>query len=258
MKVALIGVGNMGGALAHGWMKSGKVELTVADKNEKLLAQFKKTYPKIKTTTDNKKAVKGAEVIVLVVKPWLMPVVIEEIRGEVDVKKQLIVSDAANFTTDRMKELFGKEGEYFYVIPNIGAEYGVSMSFVSKALYSSEKNAEKVRELYALCGEAMTVAEKQVEAGMMMASCGIAYVMRFVRAMMEGGVEMGFYPKDAQTIAEQTMLGAVTLLKESGLHPEAAIDKVTTPGGVTIKGLNEMDAAGFNAAVVRALKAGMK
>ncbi len=69
---------------------------------------------------------------------------------------------------------------------------------------------------------------------------------------------MGFYPKVAQQIAMQTMRGAVTVLQETGLHPEAAIDKVTTPGGITIKGLNELDHAGFNSAVIRCLKAGLK
>ena len=95
-------------------------------------------------------------------------------------------------------------------------------------------------------------------AGMMMAGCGIAYVMRFLRAMMEGGVEMGFYPNEAKEIGMQTMQGAVSLLRETGLHPEAAIDKVTTPGGITIKGLNELDHAAFNSAVIRCLKAGLK
>jgi pyrroline-5-carboxylate reductase len=93
---------------------------------------------------------------------------------------------------------------------------------------------------------------------MMMASCGIAYVMRYIRAQMEGGCEMGFYPEQAKQIALQTMQGAVSLLKETGWHPEAAIDKVTTPGGVTIKGLNELDHSGFNSAVIRSLKAGLK
>lgn len=92
----------------------------------------------------------------------------------------------------------------------------------------------------------------------MMASCGIAYVMRYIRAQMEGGCEMGFYPAQAKQIALQTMQGAVSLLKETGWHPEEAIDKVTTPGGVTIKGLNELDHAGFNSAVIRSLKAGLK
>ena len=112
--------------------------------------------------------------------------------------------------------------------------------------------------LFSLVGKTMVCEERLISSGMMMAGCGIAYVMRFIRAMMEGGVEMGFYPKDAKEIALQTMLGAVTLLNETGLHPEAAIDKVTTPGGVTIKGLNELDHAAFSSAVIRCLKAGLK
>ena len=258
INVALIGAGNMGGALARGWSKSKQVSLTVADRNEPLLRKLREECPEVKVTTDNREAIHGAEIIVLVVKPWLMPDVIAEIRDDVDIERQIIISDAANYTTEKLETDFGKSGQYFYVIPNIGAEYGVSMSFIAKSLYSSEENTQKVLALYALCGETMLVSEQQVAAGMMMASCGIAYVMRMVRAMMEGGVEMGFYPQDAQNIAEQTMLGAVTLLRQSGLHPEVAIDKVTTPGGVTIKGLNELDMAGFNAAIIRCLRAGLK
>lgn len=92
----------------------------------------------------------------------------------------------------------------------------------------------------------------------MLAGCGIAYVMRFIHAMMQGGVELGLYPANAQQIAQQTMTGAVAVLQESGLHPEAAIDKVTTPGGLTIRGLNELEHSGMTSAVIRCLKAGMK
>lgn len=256
--VTLIGAGNMGGALAHGWLKSEQVKLTVADKNEQILQQFSQQYASVVVTTDNRLAVKDADIIVLVVKPWLMDKVLDEIRPELDLDRQIIVSDAANYGTDKLSSKLGGAGQYFYVIPNIGAEYGASMSFVSHNGQAIKTNIDKVIRLYSLCGEVMEVQESQVEAGMMMASCGIAYVMRMVRAMTEGGVEMGFYPAQAQKIAIQTMQGAVTLLYESGLHPEVAIDKVTTPGGVTIKGLNELDRAGFNAAVVRCLKAGMK
>ena len=256
--VTLIGAGNMGGALAHGWMASEQVALTIADKNEQTLRQFRQQYPSVKTTTDNKEAVQNAQIIVLAVKPWLMDKVLDEIRPCLDLDRQIVVSDAANYGTDKLSAKLGGAGQYFYVIPNIAAEYGESMSFVSHNGQATEDNIRKVANLYSLCGEVMEVEEKQVEAGMMMASCGIAYVMRMVRAMTEGGVEMGFYPRQAQQIAMQTMQGAVSLLRESGLHPEAAIDKVTTPGGVTIKGLNEMDRKGFNAAVVSCLKAGMK
>lgn len=256
--VTLIGAGNMGGALAHGWLKSEQVKLTVADKNEQILQQFSQQYASVVVTTDNRQAVKDADIVVLVVKPWLMDKVLDEIRPELDLDRQIIVSDAANYGTDKLSSKLGGAGQYFYVIPNIGAEYGASMSFVSHNGQATAVNIDNVIRLYSLCGEVMEVQENQVEAGMMMASCGIAYVMRMVRAMTEGGVEMGFYPAQAQKIAIQTMQGAVTLLNESGLHPEVAIDKVTTPGGVTIKGLNELDRAGFNAAVVRCLKAGMK
>lgn len=259
MKLTVIGAGNMGGALIHGWAKSGKVEsITIADKNEQLLANFKAKYPQIKITTDNVEAAKGADIVVLVVKPWLMPTVVGEIKAVLDLKKQIVVSDAANFTTDKLAESLSADGDLLYVIPNIAAEFGASMSFIAKGKSTTDEALAKVKGLYDLVGDTLVVAENLVGPGMMMASCGIAYVMRYIRAQMEGGCEMGFYPNQAKQIALQTMQGAGSLLKETGWHPEEAIDKVTTPGGVTIKGLNELDHAGFNSAVIRSLKAGLK
>ncbi len=260
MKVTVIGAGNMGGALIHGWAKSGKVrELTIADKNEALLASFKEKYPTITTTTDNHQAVRDADIVVIVVKPWLVPIILKEIKPALNLTKQVLVSDAANFTTDKLAEEFGNEyGQYVYVIPNIAAEYAASMSFMAKGKNTSQQNLDRVKELYDIVGDTLVVPENLVGPGMMMASSGIAYVMRYIRAQMSGGVEMGFYAQQAKQIALQTMLGAVTLLKETGMHPEEAIDKVTTPGGVTIKGLNELEYSGFNAAVIKGLMAGLK
>lgn len=259
MKLTVIGAGNMGGALIKGWAKSGKIDdITIADKNEALLAEFKSAYPTINTTTDNVEAVKGADIIVLVVKPWLMELVLAEVKHVLDLEKQIIVSDAANFTTDMLAKELGTEGQFFYVIPNIAAEFGASMSFIASGSCATDESLKRVEELYTIVGDTLVVTENLVGPGMMMASCGIAYVMRYIRAQMEGGCEMGFYPAQAKQIALQTMQGAVSLLKATGWHPEEAIDKVTTPGGVTIKGLNELDHAGFNSAVIRSLKAGLK
>lgn len=259
MKLTVIGAGNMGGALIHGWAKCGKIEnITISDKNEALLASFQEKYPDIHITTDNVEAVKGADIVVVVVKPWLMPIVLGELKDVLDYERQIVVSDAANFTTDQLEETLGHKGQYFYVIPNIAAEFGASMSFIAKGKDASNESLAAVKALYDLDGDTLVVAENLVGPGMMMASCGIAYVMRYIRAQMEGGCEMGFYPAQAKQIALQTMQGAVSLLKETGWHPEEAIDKVTTPGGVTIKGLNELDHAGFNSAVIRSLKAGLK
>ena len=258
MKLTVIGAGNMGGALIHGWAKSGKItEITIADKNEETLSRFRQTYPTLHTTTDNAEAVRGADIVVLVVKPWLMPTVLEELKDVLDYSRQIVVSDAANFTTQQLAAGLGQEGQYFYAIPNIAAEFGASMSFIAKGQTATEESLAEVRELYNLVGESLVVTENLVGPGMMMASCGIAYVMRYIRVQMEGGCEMGFYPAQAKEIALQTMQGAVSLLKATGWHPEEAIDKVTTPGGVTIKGLNELDHAGFNSAVIRCLKAGL-
>ena len=249
----------MGGALIKGWAKSGQVDsITVADKNEALLEELKREYPALNTTMDNVEAVKGADIIVLVVKPWLMKLVLAEVKHALDLERQIIVSDAANFTTAMIAEELGQNGQFFYVIPNIAAEFGASMSFIAKGSGATDESLKAVDDLYAIDGDTLVVTENLVDPGMMMASCGIAYVMRYIRAQMEGGCEMGFYPQQAKQIALQTMQGAVSLLKATGWHPEEAIDKVTTPGGVTIKGLNELDHAGFNSAVIRSLKAGLK
>lgn len=249
----------MGGALIKGFARNAGQELTITAKTQATLDRFTEQYPSIQTSLDNKEAVKGADVIILAVKPWLVAKVIDEIRPDVNLDNQILVSVAANISTDTLLEGFGVEkGNVFYAMPNIAAEFGESMTFISAAKDVCPETITNVVDLFQEVGAVKVVEERLMGAGMMMAGCGIAYVMRYLRAMMEGGVEMGFYPKDAQTIAMQTMKGAVALLEETGLHPEAAIDKVTTPGGITIKGLNELDHASFNSAVIRSLKAGLK
>jgi len=233
----------MGGALIKGWVKAGMVsDLTITAHTQQTLDRFTETCPSITTMLDNSKAVQGADVVVLAVKPWLVEQVVAEIMPEL--KDTLLISVAAGVRHERID---------VYAMPNIAAEFGESMTFVEEAA-----KADVAAELFAEVGQCKIVPQRLMGAGMMMAGCGIAYVLRFLRAMMEGGVEMGFYPDEAKEIAMQTMQGAVSLLKETGLHPEAAIDKVTTPGGITIKGLNELDHAAFNSAVIRCLKAGLK
>ena len=131
------------------------------------------------------------------------------------------------------------------------------MTFIAPVVADSQQVA-RVKELFDTMGHSIITDEQHLGAGTTLASCGIAYAMRYIRAASEGGVELGFKADDAKQIVMQTMKGAVTLLEATGLHPEAAIDLVTTPGGVTIKGLNEMEHAGFTSAVIRGLKAGAK
>ena len=243
MKITIIGGGNMGGALVKGWAKAGMAaNITVAAHTQQTLDRLVEVCPGITAMLDNSKAVQDADIVVLAVKPWLIQQVIEEIMPEL--KDKLLISVAAGIRHERID---------VYAMPNIAAEFGESMTFVEEAA-----KANVAAELFERVGQCRVVPRRLMDAGMMMAGCGIAYVMRFLRAMMEGGVEMGFYPDEAKAIAMQAMQGAVTMLRETGLHPEVAIDKVTTPGGITIKGLNELDHASFNSAVIRCLKAGLK
>lgn len=128
------------------------------------------------------------------------------------------------------------------------------MTFITSAGATPEQ-AQEMSSIFEPLGMVMDVPEKQFEGCMALASCGIAYALRYVRAAMEGGIELGIPPLMGQTIVAQTIKGAAELLLQTGNHPEAEIDKVTTPGGITIKGLNAMEANGFTHAVIEGLKA---
>ena len=246
MKVTVIGAGNMGGALTKGWIRAGMANaLTVTAHTQTTLDRLKGLCPGLSVSLSNREAAADADIIVLAVKPWIIDDVIEEIGN--NARGKIIVSVAANARNEAIS---------VYAMPNIAAEFGESMTFIEDN--GNNEALETVLNLFRLVGETKVVNRKQMEAGMMMSGCGIAYVMRYLRAITEGGVEMGFRPDDSMQIAMQTMQGAITLLEETKLHPEAVIDRVTTPGGVTIKGLNELDHAGFNSAVIRGLKAGLK
>ncbi len=142
----------------------------------------------------------------------------------------------------------------FRIMPNTAIEVMSSMTFVS-ARNASKEQTDLIIHIFNELGNAMLVEERLMGAGTALASSGIAFALRYIRAAIEGGVELGFYPKQAQEIVVHTVKGAVDLLLENKSNPEMEIDKVTTPGGITIKGLNEMELSGFTSSVIRGLKA---
>ena len=239
----------MGGAIARGLSQSSIVapsEITVSNRGEEKLNELKSFNPSIHTTTDNKEAVKEADVIILAVKPWIL-----------DFPRQIIVSVVAGITLERLSELFSSEDAapaIFRVIPNTAVSIRQSMTLISPYNAVPEQ-IDYIRSLFDSLGKSLLIEENLMTAGTALCSCGTAFVMRYMRAAIEGGIEMGIYPKDAALLVEQTVKGAAELLLTNGSHPEVEIDKVTTPGGITIKGLNEMEAAGFSSAVIRGLKA---
>ena len=231
----------MGGALAEGFVKSGAfsaTDITVTACHEATLDRFRQLG--CNATTDNAEAVKGADVVILAVKPWLVKQVVDGIMPSLDYAVQAVVSVAAGVSGDELKNMFTREDGscpgIFIAMPNIAAALGCSMTFIVN-VSGGEEAAIKTESLFKAVGETMSVEERLLPAGTALASCGIAYAMRYVRASMEGGVQLGFKAAAARDIVLQTVKGAVALLQESGGHPEAEIDKVTTPGGLTIRGL---------------------
>ena len=262
MKISIIGAGAMGGAIAEGLIKGDYIQnedIRVSDPSAETCKHFADRG--ITATPSNQLAAQGADVVCVVVKPWLVQQVLTGLRDVLDYERQVLVVVAAGVQSADIAAWLSKDDRMiptFLVIPNIAIAQLQSMTFIVPAIAAEPRHTEQVKTLFDTMGQSLITDEQHLAAGTTLASCGIAYAMRYIRAASEGGVELGFKADDAKHIVMQTLRGAVELLADSGLHPEAAIDLVTTPGGVTIKGLNEMEHAGFSSAVIRGLKAGAK
>lgn len=266
MKITIIGAGNIGSAIARGLAKGSRIaasDITCTVHSEDTFNRLTANADfGFKLTRDNIEAVKGADIVILAVKPWRIEEVIVQIRGALDFDKQMIVSVAAGITFEQLNSYLIRKTDYdfisqppvFRVMPNTAIEVMSSMTFVS-ACNATEEQINQVLDLFRELGNAMLVEERLMGPGTALASSGIAFAMRYMRAAIEGGVELGFYPKEAQEIVVHTVKGAVDLLLTNKSNPETEIDKVTTPGGVTIRGLNEMELSGFTSSVIRGLKA---
>ncbi|MDD4921808.1 MAG: pyrroline-5-carboxylate reductase [Bacteroidales bacterium] len=261
MKISIIGAGNMGGAIARGLSKGSYFtasDIFVSDINEDNLRKIKDFNADIHCNVSNRESIEGANIVVLAVKPWLVENIAAEILDKLDYDNQIILSIAAGVPLEKLKSVFpvnkGQVPTLFRMIPNTAIDVLESFSCITSYNATGDQEDLLVR-IFDELGKAMLVPESQLNAFMSLSSCGIAYAFRYIRAATEGGVEMGIYPDVAKEVVLQTLKGAVALLEANGTHPEFEVDKVTTPGGITIKGLNEMEHAGFSSAVIRGLKA---
>lgn len=257
--IAIIGGGNMGGAVARALTQCSLVEkVKVSDVNEETLRNLQNFNNRIEVTTNNADNVKGADLVILAVKPWLVDTVVAGIKDALDYKKQVFMSIAACVPFEHLAAQLDKNGtlpSLFRMIPNTGIDVLQSVSSISAFTNTTQQQRDQIMAVFSELGKAFLVPENQLNAMMALSSCGIAYAFRYIRAAVEGGVEMGIYPQTAKQVVAQTLRGAIDLLETNDSHPEVEIDKVTTPGGTTIKGLNEMEANGFTNAVIKGLKA---
>jgi pyrroline-5-carboxylate reductase len=254
MKIAIIGAGNMGGAIARGLTQGTRIKvenITVSDPDNETLETLETSCPSIQTTHNNQQAVDNAEMVIIAVKPWLVKKVITQITFNFN--KQIIASVAAGIPFSDYKEWLGSSATIFRLVPNMAISQLSSMTLIA-SLHATKEQENFVLNLFDEMGRAMLIPEKQIPATTALSSCGIAYVLKYIQAAMQAGIEMGIYPKDAMKIVAQSVKGAAELILNNDSHPSIEIDKVTTPGGITIKGINELEQAGFGAAIIRAMK----
>jgi len=266
MKISIIGGGNMGGAIVRG-LVNGNIfkpeDISVSDVNQSALDALKKDIPGITVELDSYANVSAADIIFLVVKPWLVGNVIDRIKFKMNYDKQIFVSIAGGIDIATLSQYLEKHSDetslpvVFRVIPNTAIAIRKSVNLVSTKDASDEQK-DLILRIFNELGTTILLDESKLAAGTAMTSCGIAYLFRYVRAATSAGIEMGLYPKEAENMVIETMLGAAELLKANGENPETEIDKVTTPGGFTIKGLNEMEANGFSNAVIKGIKASIR
>ena len=263
MNISIIGAGNMGSAVARGILtNTSEHTVYISNPSKGKLDALQQEFPQIRITTNNKDAVKDADLIILAVKPWLIPDVVEEVCAVMDYSWQMLASLAGGVGIEDLVRFVPQHGieecpALCRIMPNTAIALGSSMTFIATA-YSTHEMDDALVNLFSTMGKVMLVPEHLMPAATSLASCGIAFALRYIRAVMEGGVELGFRPEEAQRIVCQTLQGAIDLLAQPGAHPETEIDKVTTPGGLTIRGLNAMEECGFTHSVQEGLRASMK
>lgn len=258
--ILVVGAGNIGTAMARGILRAGR-DVTVYNRSAKRLGQFADT-PGATVTTELRATVKAEKpsVIIICVEGDAVEPVIAEMGPELGKIKPIIVSCAAAPTLYQLETAikpYVKSPGIVRVLPTIAAAYGCSENLVC-AEGVDRNQLDMLKTLLAPTGNWVEIPESKFGPAMALTSCGIAFALRYIRAASEAGVELGLSPAIAADMAASALEGAAAMLRATAEHPEALVDRVTTPGGLTIKGLNTMEANGFSAALMAGVKAAVK
>jgi pyrroline-5-carboxylate reductase len=252
-KIAIIGGGNLGSAIADGLIQSEfsrPVEITITRRNLASLSRFAERGCMVHS--DNKKAVRDNEIIILAVKPYNYAEIIKELKAVFNPKKHVVVSVVTGAWIEQLQAAIGKPVPVIRAMPNTAIAIQQSMTCLSHS-GASPSQLNYIEQLFDQLGKTVMIDEKLMDAATILGACGTAYAMRYIRANIQGGIEIGFDATTASLIAAQTVKGAAELLLQKNTHPEQEIDKVTTPKGCTIAGLNEMEHQGFSSSLIRGI-----
>lgn len=250
-KIAIVGCGNLGSSIVEGLILSNfskPVDIIATRRNPESIKRY--ALQGVTITDDNVKATKDAEIIILAVKPFQAMDVLSQVKAELGGK--ILISVVTGVLLKDMRGMINENCSIFRAMPNTAIAIQQSMTCISSHSAKAEE-VNYVNTLFNVLGKVVNIDEKLMDAATVLGACGIAYAMRYIRANIQGGIEIGFDATTAGLIAAQTVKGASELLLQKGLHPEQEIDKVTTPKGCTIAGLNEMEHQGFSSSLIKGL-----
>ncbi|MFO7935356.1 MAG: pyrroline-5-carboxylate reductase [Bacteroidales bacterium] len=248
-KIGIIGAGNIGSAIAKGLVEYTGIrpsEIFLSRKRTDLLSEQKKLGYRV---TDNETLVSECDVIILCVLPGQAEEILRNL-GHLLAKEQILISVVAAVTIQEILQWTGQSLPVTRIMPNTAVEYGASMTCIAG---QDEAAIALTGDLFEPMGETMVIKEQLMPAATILAACGIAFFLRVIRAVSQGGIQIGFHAGEAGLIAAQTARGAAELLRKTKHHPETEIDRVTTPMGCTIAGLNEMEHFGLSSAMIRGI-----
>ena len=257
-KIAIIGGGNLGSAIAEGIIGSGFAQpenIFITKRNVETLSSLKEKG--VNVLSNNVQAVESAEYIILAVKPFQIKDVVAEIQPSLLKEKHVIISVVTGIWIKDLIELVGKDFAIIRAMPNTAIAIRESMTCICSH-NTNDAQSVFVSALFNQLGKSVIIDEKLMDAATVLGACGTAFAMRYIRANIQGGVEIGFNAQIAATIAAQTVKGAAELLLVKHTHPEQEIDKVTTPKGCTIAGLNEMEHQGLSSSIIRGITTSYK
>ncbi|NNL76037.1 MAG: pyrroline-5-carboxylate reductase [Desulfobacterales bacterium] len=259
-KIAIIGTGNMGEALVSGLLgsKSSKPNnIICTDARESILDAIKSKY-KVRTTTNNLKAVADADIVIYAVKPQIMATVLIETAPELDLSK-LVISIAAGVPLAAMETCIQKDLRLIRVMPNIAASVKEAASAIAAGAHATKEDIELAMEIFSSIGKCLFLKENYLmDATTGLSGSGPAYIFLIVDALADAGVKEGLSRQESLFLAAQTVLGAAKLLIETKEHPGQLKDKVTSPGGTAIAGLATLESGGLRTTLINAVEAATK
>ncbi|SEC79891.1 pyrroline-5-carboxylate reductase [Tenacibaculum sp. MAR_2009_124] len=253
MKIAIIGTGNLGKSIAKGLIKNNAFEsLYLTKRNLDELQEFNNTK-NVFLGTDNLKAVKNSDVLIFAVQPRHFEKILQNIQT-VLTEKHVIISTITGFSIQKIEDTIGEKNNILRAMPNTAIAVGKSMTCICSNSHANG-HVKIATSIFNVLGNSLVIPENQMQAATVVCASGIAFWMRLIRATTQAAIQLGFDAKEAQELAMFTSEGAANLLITSGNHPEEEIDKVTTPKGCTIEGLNEMEHKGLSAALIQGMVA---